>query len=339
MREYLKRVLGNENLTTTEAKHYADVLLTEADDANIAAALIALKQKGETVEELTGFVQGLTSNSVKIPLPTYPMLFDNCGTGGDGFHTFNLSTTTSFVLAGAGVPVAKHGNRSVSSQCGSADVLEALGANLTPPIERIATMLNETNFVFLLAPYVHPKLANVGRVRRSLGVPTMFNILGPLANPLPITHQLVGVYDERLAGEMVRVLQRLGRQRAAVVAGYEGLDECSLAGPNTLFTLRDGMIQKETLDGTTYGFERTPISAIRGGDAAQNALLLRSVLEGEASAYYDYAVWNAAVCLYVSETVESMVEAVEKAKQSIGSGAAHRVLQQFITLSKGEGVR
>ncbi|MGL4521495.1 MAG: anthranilate phosphoribosyltransferase [Bacilli bacterium] len=335
MKQLLQSLLHHESLSYEQSNALLNTLVSDdVTDAQIAAALIALKSKGESLAEMHGFVDALCANALHIPYQSeIPVLFDNCGTGGDGFHTFNLSTTVSFVLAAAGLPVAKHGNRSVSSQCGSADVLEALGVCLTPPPSKLATLLEELNFAFLLAPHVHPRLARVGAVRRQLGVPTIFNVVGPLANPMQITHQLVGVFSEHLAEEMVQVLRQIGRKRAVVVRGYNGLDEVSLEGPNDLWVLDKGEITKKVLDAAHYGFTPTPLTEIRGGAKEENARLLRCVLKGERSAYYDYTVFNSAVCLYTSEVAESIEKGIEMSMKAIDSGAALRVLEKYITLS------
>ncbi|MBC7237412.1 MAG: anthranilate phosphoribosyltransferase, partial [Chloroflexi bacterium] len=249
----IERALQREHLSTDEAEAVMNrIMLGEATPAQIGAFLAALRAKGETVPEITGFARAMRNHATRVT-PTRRPLIDTCGTGGDGAHTFNISTTSALVVAGAGVAVAKHGNRSVSSRCGSADVLMALGVNLNLPPEKIAACIDEVGFGFLFAPALHPAMKHAIGPRREMGVRTVFNILGPLTNPAGASVQIIGVYHPDLVETLAGVLRDLGSEAAFVVNSFDGLDELSLAGPNTIAALHKGQIRRITLDPKQYG--------------------------------------------------------------------------------------
>src|SRR4051794_4489590 len=265
MKEILKSLTAGEALTDNEIeiamKHLFSDVIT---DSEIAAFLIALKTKGETVDEIAGLVKGIRAQALPFN-KKIPNVMDNCGTGGDGSSSFNISTTSAFVIAAAGIPVAKHGNRSISSKTGSADVLEYLGINLNLPVERTEEILHELGIAFLFAPHVHPKLKKIMTVRRQLRIPTVFNFIGPLTNPIDLDYQVLGVYRKDLLPVFAEVLQNLGRKRAVVINGAGSMDEASLQGENYLTLLEDGVISTQTFVPEEVGLPQYDNSAIKGG--------------------------------------------------------------------------
>lgn len=331
---YLERLMQKEDLSQDEMKaaisHCFSPSITETE---IAAFLTALKMKGETAEEIAGMVEVIQSKSELARL-RLPNVMDNCGTGGDRSNSFNVSTTTAFVLAGAGLTVAKHGNRRVSSKTGSADVLEALGVNLTLSGKNTAKILRENRIAFLFAPHVHQRLRPFMKVRTNLGLPTIFNLIGPLTNPLPLETQLVGVYDSSKLTTIAKSLHKLGRKRAVVVNGAGGLDEASLAGNNEIALLDEGTIERFTLHPEELGLPVYPNEAIRGGDAKENAKILLQVLRNEPGPYLDTVLLNAALGLFANGRAKTLSEGLERARESIASGRAMERLQQLIRLSK-----
>lgn len=342
IREAIQRLLESQTLTATEAETVMDEIMRgEATPAQIAGFLIALRSKGETVAEITGCARAMRRAARQIH-PKKAQLIDTCGTGGDGAGTFNISTTSAFVVAGAGLAVAKHGNRSVSSRCGSADVLEALGANLELSPEKIAMCIDEVGIGFLFAPRLHPAMRFAIGPRRELGVRTIFNILGPLTNPAQAEVQLLGVYDAQLTSVMAHVLRELGSKGAYVVHGYGGVDELTTAGPNhvSFFGVggADGEVITETLDPQALGFPQAGVEALKGGDAAENAHITRAILSGEERGpRRDVVLLNAAAALLVGGRAQDLREGIEIAKSSIDSGAAYETLQAFITFTQRVG--
>jgi anthranilate phosphoribosyltransferase len=310
----------------------AEVLTGKCTDAQIAALLVALHMKGETVEEIVGFAEAI--RAAAIPLSLHPdstvdvsgtgrdALVDTCGTGGDASGTFNISTATAFVVAGAGIRVAKHGNRSVTSKCGSADVMEALGVNINLPPARLAACLEEVGIAFLFAPALHSAMKHVQTARRELRLRTVFNLLGPLTNPAHATAQVVGVYSADLVEKLAEALSMLGLRRAMVVHGLDGLDEITVTAPTRIAEVRDGTVRSYEVTPEEFGMSRTSIDDISGGDAVANAAIIREILDGNKSARRDVVVLNAAAALVVGGEADHLVQAVPLAEKSIDTGAA-----------------
>lgn len=330
------KLARREHLTAAEAEAAMSAIMRgEATQAQIGGYLMALRLKGETVDEIIGGARAMREAANKVPVRDASRLVDTCGTGGDGAHTFNISTTVAFVVAGAGVPVAKHGNRSVSSQCGSADVLSALGVNLNLTPEQVGMCIDEIGIGFLFAPHFHPAMKHAVQPRRELGVRTVFNVLGPLTNPAGAARQLLGVYDAALTEPLAHVLRGLGAQAAFVVHGAHGLDELSTAGENQVSELRDGEIRTYTLDPRELGFERCAPDALRGGDPQENAAITRRILSGEMDGgKRDVVLLNAAAALVASGAAESLADGVRLAAESLESGAALSKLEALIAYSQ-----
>ncbi len=337
MKEVIAKLLDGEDLSLAEAEAAMDTIMSgQATPAQIGGFLVALRMKGETVEEIAGCARSMRRNAVRVPLQQDGPLVDTCGTGGDRSGTFNISTTVAFVVAGAGLPVAKHGNRSVSSKCGSADVLEALGANIQLGPEQVARCIEEVGIGFLFAPNFHPAMRYAIGPRRELGVRTVFNILGPLTNPAFATHQVLGVYDPALTEVMARVLAEMGSRAAFVVHGADGLDELSTTGVNRVSHLRDGRVETFELDPTELGFSRVSLEALRGGDVQENAAICRRILAGEERGpQRDVVLLNAAAAL-AAETGD-LRAGLERARESLDSGAALQKLNAFVTLTQSLG--
>lgn len=334
MKRYLEKLVNQENLTGAEMKQaMAACFEPSITDTEISAFLTALKMKGETAEEIAGMVEVIQAQSDMAGL-SFTDVMDNCGTGGDRSNSFNISTTTAFVLAGAGMTVAKHGNRSISSKTGSADVLEHLGVSLTLSREDTEKILRENGIVFLFAPHVHANLRPFMKIRTELGLPTIFNLIGPLTNPLPLDTQLVGVYQREKLVTVAESLHKLGRKRAIVVNGAGYMDEASLAGENHLVLMEDGKISAFTLHPEEVGLPVYDNDAIRGGDAAENARILLKVLHNEPSPYLDTVLLNAALGLYANGKVTTIQDGIVLARESIASGAALARLNRLIEFSK-----
>lgn len=334
MRRFIDSVRAGTSLTYNEMREATNTMFSEdinADD--IANFLTALSIKGETTEEIAALVEVLKDNATQIPV-TSPSVFDNCGTGGDGSQSFNISTTSSFVLAGAGLKVAKHGNRSISSRTGSADVLEELGIALNFQPREVNELLKQTNIAFLFAPHVHPKMKRIQIIRKSLGKPTIFNIIGPLTNPVSLSSQMVGVYRQDKLMDLAAVLHRIGRKRAIVLTGSGGMDEASLAGDNHLVLMDEGEYIPFTLNALEVGLSNAPLEAIRGGDAKENAEILKSVLRGEPSAYLDTVLLNAGIGLFAAGVSSTIQDGVHQARKSIQSGRALSVMESVVAYSQ-----
>lgn len=322
-------VLAGKDLSRAETREVMlEMMEGKTSDAQMGALLAALRMKGETIEEITASAQVMREKCVKIR-PQGDVL-DIVGTGGDELFTFNISTVASFIVAAGGVPVAKHGGRSVSSKCGSADVLEALGVNIMLTAEQNEQVLNETGMCFMLAQTYHSAMKHVAPVRKQLGVRTIFNILGPLANPAGATLQLLGVYDENLVQPLASVLQNLGVKRAMVVHGHDGLDEISMTTTSTICEVADGRINSYFISPGQFGFTRCKQEDLRGGDPAENAQIARAILSGVKGAKRDTVVMNAACCLYMGKNDITMRECVALAGQLIDSGKAMNQLERFI---------
>ncbi len=333
LKEVINKVVNGQNLSEEEAVCLMEEIMGgRATDAQIASVITALRIKGETVEEITGFARVMRAKAT--PVPTVrPLLLDTCGTGGDGSNTFNISTTVAFVIAGAGIPVAKHGNRSVSSMSGSADVLEALGVNLSIPPKHVGTCIDKIGIGFLFAPALHGAMKYAIGPRREIGIRTVFNILGPLTNPAGAQAQVLGVYDGTLTRVMANVLAKLGTKSAFVVHGAGGMDEVSLSGPATVSEVKDGNVITYELDPADYGFARADNSALIGGDAKVNARITRNVLGGAPGVHRDVVIMNAALGLVASGMCQDIREGARLATQSIDSGAALNKLEGLVRLS------
>ncbi|HLS66976.1 MAG TPA: anthranilate phosphoribosyltransferase [Pseudogracilibacillus sp.] len=334
MKDYLQKLMNNRHLTFSEIKEATNRCLTgNISDTEIAAFLTALRMKGETPEEIAGIVEVIRGKSELSSL-SFTNVMDNCGTGGDRSNSFNISTTSAFVLAGAGITVAKHGNRSISSQTGSADVLEQLGVSLSFSKEQIEQILKENNIVFLFAPHVHTNLRPFMKVRNELGLPTVFNLIGPLTNPLELDSQVIGVYDRTKLKTIAESLKELGRKRAVVLNGAGYMDEASLAGENHLVLLNDGEIESLTLHPHDIDLNVYDNDAIKGGDAKRNAEILLSVLRNEPSPYLDTVLLNSAIGFYANGMAPTIKDGVQIARETIASGKALKRLETLVQFSK-----
>jgi len=300
----------------------------KATDSQVGAFLAAMRLKGETIEEITACAEVMREKSMKLHPKTD--VLDIVGTGGDEMYTFNISTVSAFVVAAGGVPVAKHGNRSVSSKCGSADVLEALGANIFLTAEQSEQVLNETGMCFMHSQVYHSAMKHVAHVRKQLGVRTLFNIVGTLANPAGANMQLLGVYDEGLVEPLARVLSNLGVKRAMVVHGHDGLDEITLTGTSTICEVADGALNSYFITPEQFGLQRCAPSDLTGGGPAENAEIARRILSGEKGPKRDTVVLNSACCLYMAKNNVTMRECVRMAQELIDSGSAMRTMKAFV---------
>jgi len=334
MKEILQRLTERESLTDNDIEIAMERLFSDdITDSEISAFLIGLKTKGETVNEIAGLVNGIRAKALPFKRKI-PNVMDNCGTGGDGVKSFNISLTSAFVIAAAGIPVAKHGNRSVSSKTGSADVLEELGIELNLPPERIEEIIEDVGIAFLYAPNVHPKINRIQKVRKDLGIPTVFNLLGPLMNPIELDSQFLGVYRRDLTRMFAEVLQALGRKRAVVLNGAGSMDEASLQGDNHLVILENGIITEKVLHPEEVGLSVYPNEAIVGGYARENAEILTNVLKGNKGAHLDTVLLNAGIGIFVGGKANTIIEGIELAKEMIDSGAALERLYRLIEASK-----
>jgi anthranilate phosphoribosyltransferase len=330
-----------QSLSRDEARGVmSEVLSGKCTDAQIAALLVALHMKGETVEEIVGFAEAIRSAAAPLPVATNSTidvsgterdaLVDTCGTGGDASGTFNISTATALVAAGAGVRVAKHGNRSVTSKCGSADVMEALGVNISLPPPQIAECLQQVGIAFLFAPAMHSAMKYVQPARRELRLRTVFNLLGPLTNPAHASAQVVGVYSDELVEKLAEALGMLGLRRAMVVHGSDGLDEITISGPTRVAEVRDGQVHTYEVTPEQFQIERKPIETISGGDATENARIIREVLSGQKSPCRDVVLLNAAATLVAAGRSDHLSEAMPLAAKSIDSGAGLEKLKALV---------
>jgi anthranilate phosphoribosyltransferase len=312
---------------------FASIVAGQASPAQIAGLLLALRTKGESVDEIAAAARALRAAAVTAPCPD-PRAIDTCGTGGDGADTFNISTAAAFVAAGAGAPVAKHGNRAASSRAGSADVLEALGVVIELPVERAAEILSEVGIAFFFARMAHPAMRHVAPVRQELGVRTLMNCLGPLLNPVGVRRQLIGVYSEALVEPLAGALLELGSERVLVVHGCDGLDELTTTGRSAAALGDAGGVRCFEVDPVPLGIPLATPEALRGGDAAANAAIVRTVLAGEPGACRDVVILNAAAALWVGEVAEDLESGLELARRSIDSGAARAKLEALVKASQ-----
>jgi anthranilate phosphoribosyltransferase len=334
VRDILNRLIDGHDLTSNEA---ADLMAQMMDDEltpiQLAGVMVALRAKGESSAEVVGFARTMRDRARHIELPC--VVADTCGTGGDHSGTFNISTAAALIVAAAGQPVAKHGNRAASGRCGSADVLEALGVDVSLPPEGVTRCVEEAGIGFLFAPTFHPAMKFAGLPRRELGVRTIFNLLGPLTNPAHPHFQLLGVSSESLLDLMAGALAGLGVERALVVHSADGTDEISVAGPTSVREVANGTVRASTLTPEDFGLERVAPDSVRGGDSTVNAAILRDVLVGKAGAARDASVVNAAAALYTAGRAEDLRDAVALATQAIDSGAALAVLDRLRESSQG----
>lgn len=334
MKTYLEKLLNKENLSVEEMKYATNSCFKDdITDTEISAFLTALQMKGETANEMAGIAEVIRSQSDMNAIDI-PGVMDNCGTGGDRSNSFNISSTTAFVLAGAGVKVAKHGNRSISSKTGSADVLEHLGVSLTFSKEDAEESLDKNNIAFLFAPHIHTSLRPFMKIRQELGLPTIFNLIGPLTNPIQLDSQLVGVYRRDKLEAVAEALKMLGRKRAIVINGAGYMDEASLAGDNHLALLENGNITPFTVHPNDVGLPVHSNEEIKGGNAKENAAILLSVLKNEQSPYLDTVLLNGAIGLFANGKTASIEEGIDIARESIASGAALDRLHALIEFSK-----
>jgi anthranilate synthase/phosphoribosyltransferase len=334
VKSMLKRLSSREELTRAEARSFMEQIADgTVSQAQVGAFLAALTLKGPTIEEMTGFASSLYDRAVRVPLPEGLATVDTCGTGGDSSGTFNISTAAAFVAAGAGARVAKHGNRSITSRSGSADVLDALGVSTKMGPTEAARAIQEAGMAFLFAPAYHPAFKNIMGPRRELGFRTVFNMMGPMLNPARAKAQVVGVYASELTETVARILANLGVSRALVVHGLDGIDEISLVGPTKVTELEDGWTRTYLLDPADYGFELCASADLKGGDAAENALIVLHVLSGEPGPKRDVVILNAAAAIMAAGVAPDFRAAIQAARASIDSGAAARVLGSLRALS------
>lgn len=335
MREFLKKLSEFKDLTKEEMiQCLEDITEGKATDAQIGAFIMAMKMKGETVEELEGAASFFREQATKVDVEDPDNLVDTCGTGGDLSETFNVSTITAFVLAGAGIRVAKHGNRSVSSKSGSADLLEFLGAKIDLGPEQVKRMIEEIGIGFMFAPLFHPAMKRVVGPRREVGIRSLFNLIGPLSNPAGAKRQLLGVFSDQFVEKVARVLLRLGVKRAVVVHGKDGIDEVSISAPTTVAEVNGGEVCIYEFTPEELGFRRYPIDYIKVKSVEESAKVAMSVLKGEQSPALDMVLLNSAFGVFVSGVAEDLKTALEVAKDSIKGGKAQRKLSEFIDLSK-----
>ncbi|MFC4599067.1 anthranilate phosphoribosyltransferase [Cohnella hongkongensis] len=326
----LAKLLAGEDLTREEAFGVMTTIMRgEATPAQIGGAVVALRMKGETADEILGFAEAMRALSNRVSTEREDLL-DTCGTGGSGVHKFNISTASAIIASAAGARVAKHGNRAMSGKAGSADVLEALGININLTAEQAAECLERTGICFMFAQLYHPALKHAAGPRRELGVRTIFNMLGPLANPARADRQLIGLYDRARTSTVAEVLQRLGLKRAMVVGSHDGLDEISISAPTQVSELKNGQVVTYDITPEELGLSTVSLKAVQGGNAMENARIIRRVLGGEKSAYRDIVLANAGACIYVAGRADSLPEGVALAAEMIASGLAADKLQQWI---------
>lgn len=335
IKEIIKKLTDRENLTKDEVLFLFDEIMEgKLTDSQLGAVLIALKMKGETVEEISSAASVMKEKAVKVNVKDKSHLVDTCGTGGDKVDTFNVSTISAFVVASSGAKVAKHGNRSVSSKCGSADLMESLGIKIDMTPQQVERCIEEVGLGFLFAPVFHPAMKNVIRQRREIGVRTIFNILGPLSNPADAPYQLMGVYDKNLVEPLAKVLVNLGIKRAFVVHGLEGLDEVSLTTETMVAQVENGNLNIYTVKPEDFGLKRVSIEELKGGDISQNTQIALKILKGEAyGPRTDFVALNSGFALKVAGVVDSIKEGVELAKESIYSKKAYEVLEKLKNFS------
>lgn len=329
----LNKIIDRQNISFSESTLLMEEILNgNLTPVQISALLIAFRMKGETEEEILGFITVMRKHMVKIK--TNGLVIDTCGTGGDGSGTFNISTATAFVTAGAGVKVAKHGNRAASSLCGSADVLEALGVNINLTPQQAEEMLESTGFTFLFAPLYHPAMKYVGLVRKELKVRTVFNFLGPFVSPALVKRQIIGVPSVELAEKLANVAKNLNYEHLMLVSSEDGLDEISLSAPTHIFEVKGRKVKEMIINPKDYGFGKVSLKEIAGGDANTNAEIIRRILKGENGSKRDIVILNSATALLVAGKAKEFQKGIELANNSIDNGSALKVLEHVIEYAK-----
>ncbi len=334
IREAIDKVISGVNLSREEAAGVMEAIMNgDSTPSQISAFITGLRLKGETVEEISGCAEIMRARARAIAAPAGRVVIDTCGTGGDGSHTFNISTAAALIAAGAGATVAKHGNRSVSSSCGSADVLRELGVNISAPPETMERCLDEIGIAFLFAPLLHSAMKHALGPRREIGIRTVFNLLGPLSNPAGARVQLLGVYAEQLTDTLARVLGNLGSERAWVVHGSDGLDEITLTGPTVISELKDGQVRTFTFDPAEYGLDLCGPEDLKGGKPPENARLIREILDGAKGPKTDAALLNAAAAIHLAGLAENIADGLAAAREAVKSGRAKAKLEELARIT------
>ncbi len=335
MKNILDKLVGRENLTAQQMFEVMELIMEgKMTPAQIAAIITALRIKGETVEEITGAVKAMRSKANTIT-PQLDYYIDTCGTGGDGGHTFNVSTASALVAAAGGVAVAKHGNRSVSSRCGSADVLASLGVCIDLAPSDVKACIEQAKIGFMFAPLFHPSMKYAAAPRKELGIRTIFNILGPLTNPAMAEGQILGVYDKRLMPTLAKVLLNLGTERAMLVCGEDGMDEITLTTKTNICELKDGYINEYQIDPKDYGFNYCELKALAGGDASENAQIIINILSGyDKGAKRDMVILNSAAALYIGKKASDLGQGIQLARQIIEEESALQKLKEFASFTQ-----
>lgn len=330
----IQKLLDRQNLNADEMRVVMRLIMSgNATDAQIAGFLIALRCKGETIDEIAAAAEVMRQLATRVNIAGEHII-DTCGTGGDGANTFNISTTCAFVVAAAGGKVAKHGNRSVSSSCGSADVLEVAGVNLALSAEQVAQCVNEIGIGFLFAPKHHGAMKHTIKARKDMGVRTLFNLLGPLSNPAAAPNQLIGVFAKEWVEPLAQVLKKLGSQHVLVVNAEDGLDEISIASATSIAELKDGIVSSYTITPEQFGFKRAPLNELAVNNAVDSLSIVRSVLDNQAGAARDIVQLNAGAAIYAANITDTLAAGIAKAAQVIASGAARAKFDALIAYSK-----
>jgi len=338
MKEYLEKLCAKTDLDRAQTEKAFDLIMSgQATPAQTAAFLMGLRMKGETVAEITAAAACMRRHAVFIDAGGLPVV-DTCGTGGDGLNTFNISTSAAIVTAGAGVPVAKHGNRAMSSKCGSADVLAALGVNIEAPQHTVEDCIREAGIGFLFAPKMHPAMKHAGPVRKELGIRTIFNMLGPLTNPAGAKGQLLGVFASELTEPFAHVLRELGGKRAMVVHGRDGMDEITTTTTTRVTELKDGRVTTYELDPLRYIENPARPEQLAGGDPATNAAIIRGILEGKPGAARDIVCLNAAAAIFAGGKADNLKDGLKLAQESVDSGRAAKTLARLVEITTGRPV-
>lgn len=329
----IEKLIAGKDLNREESREIMNEIMEgRATPAQIGSILTAMRIKGETIDEITGFAEVMRSKSNRV-LTEQQQLLDTCGTGGSGIHKFNISTASAIIASANSVRVAKHGNRSASGRAGSADVLEALGVNINLSGDAAARCLDEIGICFMFAQLYHPSMKYAAAPRKELGIRTIFNMLGPLTNPAGADRQLLGIYDRSKTETIAAVMQQLGLKRAMVVSSHDGLDEISISAPTQITELRHGELRTYHIDPEALGLRTYPLHEVMGGDAATNAQIIHSVFQGERGGYRDIVLANAGACIYVSGRAGTMQEGVKLAAEMIDTGKANAKLEQLIQMT------
>lgn len=339
----IKKIVEKKDLSALEAAEAMNLIMSgECEPSQVGAFLVGLRMKGESSDEIEGSAASLLENAVSFEVPFEEggrtLLIDTCGTGGDEANTFNISTAAAIITSAAGVKVAKHGNRAVSSRSGSADILQELGVHISAEAEDAKACLKDTGMTFLFAQKYHPAMKNAAKIRGELGTRTIFNLLGPLINPAPIKGQVLGVYDGQLTHVIAEVLLRMGRERALVVHGTDGLDEITTTGATLVTEVRDGKLFDYTIHPSDFGIAVSSKEDITGGNAAENAVILEEVLKGKKGPQRDIVLLNTAAALYVGKAVDSLMEGVLLAAELIDTGKAYEQLKKIVNFGKRSAV-